>query len=613
MQNDALEIDTLPGDIAGATATSQNIVLRKTPDGAAWTVDVQITAPIAAAGQKVGLILYSATSPSAKEYIFTGRIGRASSVLRRATQYQRKSMQRSLAPDWNELSAAGLPTTWWQRIVFDGRTYTCFDSLDGVTWAIVGRPVPVADSTYSHLGVYAATSATEVITATFHSMTLTTSPLAPAVRQPRPWVTTAGLALPETTTVGSKLLGILRGNTKYNVGEWWSTNWAGQDAQPYRTFTGVNEHSIRPAACAAFGITSLLFTGYWDASIGMSEALGRVKALRLAASLAYRHAANEPDGWGFQLQSGMWAALAGQAAWLQWHHLAEQDRQNVIRMVVAEADQPIMTEPQFWKDAAGVEVYPGDTKAEEMAWISMIWQLAVAMLPDHPHAPVWAQRVIEFHAAAWAKPADLKSTGVLHGQPVPGYLSGSNVSADGTLENHGRIHPDYMAAATLTLQSGILSALSDRPTPAAAVRNIGSVWAALSKVVFASGPYDAPGGTIYKPGSAALYYPEGNDWSTAGLSTRVMDKAAFDVMVSSFDLDGTVTPNAAAWADLHLGAVVALQARDSTGQVYQSVGEDKYLNPEQWISMNAAWAWLAQYVTGNQLYSVSNTSPLSYL
>ncbi|MFB9953514.1 hypothetical protein [Cellulomonas denverensis] len=131
------------------------------------------------------------------------------------------------------------------------------------------------------------------------------------------------------------------------------------------------------------------------------------------------------------------------------------------------------------------------------------------------------------------------------------------------------------------------------------------MWASLVQRNFTTGEgFNSPGGTIYVTGSANLYYPQGNDWSGAGLSTRVADKAAFDVMVSVMGLDRAVTPNGATWAGLHLDAVQTMQARSTTGQVYQAANEDYYNGREQWVSMCAGLGWLTKHIVSRGMFKV---------
>ena len=56
----------------------------------------------------------------------------------------------------------------------------------------------------------------------------------------------------------------------------------------------------------------------------------------------------------------------------------------MARMVEHEADAFIDRTVPYWADRQGKIVTPGDTKAEENAWNSMLLASAQAMMPRHP-------------------------------------------------------------------------------------------------------------------------------------------------------------------------------------------------------------------------------------
>lgn len=623
-----LEIDTLVGSIFDGAFTAKNIINYPIPAGKAWVAEAKITSPITADGQRIGLIaLNSTASASSLDWAGVLRIGRPASNFRRGTSLHRRGNQRWTGRDYTEHTVASYSATWWARLVWDGRNLTAYDSVDGVNWVLVGRPVPDPDMAFTHIGLYAANSTTggTVTTAKFESFTLTSTPITSVpVRMPKQWVVNS-FTDPASTTVGAMLIDILRKNAKYNLTTWWAAKWASQDANTYIDFKGtgdlaLTEYDIRPAAMAAHGAASVMWTGHWDTTIagGMTEATARTRTIRWITSLAKSHYANTQNrGWGYEWQSQLWASWIAQAGWMLWQYIPAADQENIKRMVEAEATYQYYIDVPFWKNPAGVEQYVGDSKGEELGWMSLIWQTGVAMMPDHPDAKKWARKMVRYIAAAWSKQADLSDSTPLHGQAVSDYLNGWNVNADGTVINHNLVHPDYMAAVVNTsLAASHVLAMGSTFVPKAALRNVTSVWGALSQVTFATPPYNAPGGTIYKTASADLYYPQGNDWSDPGMSTRIADKAAFDATVSVLGLDTGITPNADAWAQLHLQKVKDMQARFTTGQVYLNppdFTEDNYTMREQWIASNIAPAWLTHYAVKYKLYRTSNGTPETFL
>jgi hypothetical protein len=72
-------------------------------------------------------------------------------------------------------------------------------------------------------------------------------------------------------------------------------------------------------------------------------------------------------------------------------------------------------------------------------------QLAPAMMPGDPHAPLWQNTVVRDALVAWSRPSDDKNATVVNGAPVATWLGnhGSNVRSGGDLVNHNRIAPDY--------------------------------------------------------------------------------------------------------------------------------------------------------------------------
>ena len=69
-----------------------------------------------------------------------------------------------------------------------------------------------------------------------------------------------------------------------------------------------------------------------------------------------------------------------------WDGLTPQTREYVAQMVVYEADRRLLAAPEYWADANGVAVTPGDTKAEENSWHAGVLDLAPFMMPTHPPA-----------------------------------------------------------------------------------------------------------------------------------------------------------------------------------------------------------------------------------
>ena len=122
--------------------------------------------------------------------------------------------------------------------------------------------------------------------------------------------------------------------------------------------------------------------------------------MKLVKSLADNHLANSLSGWGLVWESPLWSAQAATAAWLLWDKLDVPTRTAVTKMVLDEADVFNNYQVPYYQAPDGTIVYPGDTKAEEDSWDSMILQVALAMMPTSSLAPTWAKKNVELLLAA---------------------------------------------------------------------------------------------------------------------------------------------------------------------------------------------------------------------
>ncbi|MDI1336660.1 MAG: glycoside hydrolase family 43 protein [Lacunisphaera sp.] len=399
-------------------------------------------------------------------------------------------------------------------------------------------------------------------------------------------------------TDAQRMRAILQHAVKHALTIWWHDRaYDQQDDAPYLEFThakGKNsEQSIRPPAEQAYALAVALRLGLYDAAaIGVPAATAEGKALKLIRSVAYRHKANSPGGWGDHWQSAAWTGWAAHAAWLLWDRLPETDRTYVERMVAYEADRFIDYAVPYYRDPSGKLIFPGDTKSEENAWNCSVLNVAVNMMPGHPHHDAWLRKSVELMVSTYARPSDVTRPDVINGKPLATWLHGSNSNEDGSLVNHHLIHPDYMVAGLIEYNPAPLFALARQPVPAAAFFNVDRTYAALTDLAFTPGPTPGdgaaanlpPGGTIYRPGSAELYYPQGNDWGTS----RIMNFVFADALVHALKLDGHSTVKAAEWEKLHATAALAMQARFTDGRTYATEVEDKFHSRDGWIALRAA-------------------------
>ena len=120
---------------------------------------------------------------------------------------------------------------------------------------------------------------------------------------------------------------------------------------------------------------------------------------------AFTHIVNTPSDysghrWGQgaaqSWEAAYWCAQAAQAAWWLWDELSPQTRKAVAKMVEHDADAFIDRAVPYWADKQGHIVTPGDTKAEENAWNSMLLASAQAMMPHHPNVEKWRRKASEY-------------------------------------------------------------------------------------------------------------------------------------------------------------------------------------------------------------------------
>jgi hypothetical protein len=386
----------------------------------------------------------------------------------------------------------------------------------------------------------------------------------------------------------------------------------------------VQEYAVRRPAMAALTVAVAARTGAHSTTVA---ARTRDEAIRyvdwLVRSIACEHRAISPGGWGSGWQTAHWAFLTGEAAWLVWDQLAPQTREYVAQMIVYEASRRLMIMPRYWADRSGIlPAHKGDTKAEEDAWNAGILELAAVMMPKHAQVSNWRRRAIDLELTAYGRIADLSSPEVVNGVAMSSRLKGVNIYDDGTLENHDVIHPDYMSNIQMNWWAADVAGLAGKSVTQAALHNGPLVYGAVSSVNFAEGapspangrPYATPGGTMYRPGTNDIYYPQGSVWGTV----RRAHFVSFDAHALAYGLD-SATPWAAKDAlTQHLAGQQALVASNGIGdgRTYsydQAVAntQESYNGREEYAASQLAAGWLSLYVSANAWDRTFNVPPLN--
>lgn len=394
---------------------------------------------------------------------------------------------------------------------------------------------------------------------------------------------------------------ILLNANKYALNTWYAS--AGYAAQTgtYLTFGGTGETNIRPPSDQALSLAISISTNAYDAGVtGVTLTTAKARALKLITSLALAHKANTSGGWGDAWQSALWAHNAGMAGWMLWADMITTDREYVRKMVEYEANRFNSYIAPYYKDRTGASPDITDSKGEENAWNGMVMSLAVNMMPDHANMVKWKRKNVELMVSAFATPADVTSVTMVNGKPLWQWLNGSNLNSDYTMINHGIVHADYMCAIYNNMHAGLIYTLAGKATPMAALFNANRVYETLVEKYFAVGttPYPvggairSPGGTMYTPGSDALFYPQGNDWGYG----RRMNFAMLDASARHFGFDDLVANKGAYWEPLHAQKVLDMQNRFTDGHTYLSATEDSYVGRENWVAALAARSYLVKWV-----------------
>jgi hypothetical protein len=261
-----------------------------------------------------------------------------------------------------------------------------------------------------------------------------------------------------------------------------------------------SEHFIRPNTGVIAVFAFLYRFGPYDEKIvGVSRAeLLEKYIVPMMRYIAATHRTgprptSDRKKWGDHWQSAYWAQMLGRSAWWIWDDLPDDLRESVRRIVAYEAQRFVDKKPPH--------NLVGDTKAEENAWNSTIFDIAVLLMPSDPRRPVWEKEFQRWAMSSYLRPADERSQAIVDGRPVSEQFSGANLYDDFTLENHGIVHPDYMGCFALTLCCATDYALTGRRAPDALSHNAREVYQNLKWF------YLADGGCVY---------PNGEDWDLFG-------------------------------------------------------------------------------------------------
>lgn len=395
---------------------------------------------------------------------------------------------------------------------------------------------------------------------------------------------------------------ILTNANKYAMTTWWNnvaptllTNPLTVNAQ------GDSQDTVRRLSMEAFSLSTAISTGAYDeTATGVSTATATARTIQLIHRVASQHVANNAGGWGNSWQSTMWSSYAGKAAWMLWPQLDSTTQMQVARMMSFEADGAAGAAIHYLRAKDGTVLTPGDTGSDD-GWSVQAIQVALVMFHNHPHRAVWQNAAARISLASWARPSDTSNGTIVNGASVSSWINGSNVEQDGAVINHARIAPDYSTLIYQNIDGVLLNSLAGQSTPRAAIDLLAPVYQADTVVNYTAPPYDGPGGTIYVPNSATVYYPQGIDWGPG----QMLPFALVDAETAAFGIGNTTSST---YEDLHANAELAMQGRFTDGHTYLDSTEYTYVGREEHISQQAAQLYLTKFVRDHGLSSFNDDS-----
>ncbi len=395
---------------------------------------------------------------------------------------------------------------------------------------------------------------------------------------------------------------LLNRNLKYILGTWMPRCFGNQSQTSAIDPRGNAERNIRPLAMAAHGLAIALKTSAYDAAItGISRADALETARRIVVGLATMHKANSSSkhAWGKQWQSSMWTYYVGLAGWLLYDNLTPAERQEVARMVADEAayTQAIKNESGlgFMYTAEGKLLTPGNSQAEEDAWNSMVPTLAAMMLPNSSDALTWRKTGMAYALSSYTRRKDLRRKVLMDGARIGSTASGYNLQTDGTMINHGRVHPEYMSLITLKNTELLSAAVGGVSASQSSLYNLILMYKTFTETPLSNGV------PAYRPGSYKINYPEGNDWG----KQRISCYALLDVYARHLTTD-TLGPRATTFMQRHMDRQEALMDRFSDGRSYKGTwsmtgSEYRYVGREQITTTDLGEIWMVEYLAANGL------------
>lgn len=289
--------------------------------------------------------------------------------------------------------------------------------------------------------------------------------------------------------VGPRLLRLLHAQARHNL----------EQAYADREAAGIVEEGVfaptDPAGytnyfLAGSAIAFSVLTRFGALEAVEADELQRASIGMIRTVVGTHRLSGAAEEWS-KFASGRELYLLGMAAWLWWEHLEGETQALIAGIIEYEADR-------FLGEPAPAQLYD-DTQAESNAWTGGGIAIAACMLRSHPRRDQWQEKANEYMISAYATAADMRSEHIVDGRPLREWLTGPNALPDFTVENHGFVHADYMAAISEMVRSAIAYRLAGLPVPEAATFNAEPVLDRLVAMMLPDGTHLYPQGTDYTP------------------------------------------------------------------------------------------------------------------
>jgi hypothetical protein len=361
-------------------------------------------------------------------------------------------------------------------------------------------------------------------------------------------------------------------------------DWPYLEGCRYHKREGSAEWDVRQNATVALGYATILRGPYDEAVGGVLRAKLASDLTQLLRTIAITHRVNflpTSDGkaWGDQWQSAFWAGIAGEAAWLVWEQLPSDVRLLVARMVEHEANR-FNTRPP---DSG----YLLDTKAEENAWNSEVVALAACMFPDHPNNALWRERAKVYMINAFTRSEDRESGRMVDGKPLREWVTTVTLHDDFTLENHHRVHPDYLSCSSLNLRNALLYKAAGLPLPESLEHGSRETYGVFKGLTATNG---------------SCFYVNGQDWWPHRHDVPILLSAFASVLRSD--------PQAAFLERANLDFFGRMHARFKDGSAWDA-REYNYANAEEELIARYAEMYLLHRMFGDGPKPVSRAEFLA--